>query len=352
MWRAHSALGPAEDVIRQRRTLYAVAIELLEDVRRDEALAAAAEPDILDNPVVRGHLGQVLAGRGRFDLRSCRPRSDLIDPALTTSVYIASSVQAAPALAGALERVAAEMTGKGNPTSLLTSADSGTFDDGLAVLHDGISLAAQATPFALVSDADRLGSASTRDYPGLVVLPVPTKAVEAAEGLIHEGAHQKFFDLAVTRDMLGPDQVECPPYAPPWADPASRDWPLEQTFAAWHAYSCLAALAEGLAEHGVALPSVGSLLPVAQQRAEILGKWLLGHGQFLGIDARILLSEISGGIPEGQVPPVVVDIASIRECADVVRPCGEKVLVAINGRPPDMFWLPAADAGDLVEAFS
>ena len=41
----------------------------------------------------------------------------------------------------------------------------------------------------------RLGSASAREFPGLVLFPEPQTALEVAEALIHEGAHQKFFDL-------------------------------------------------------------------------------------------------------------------------------------------------------------
>jgi hypothetical protein len=36
-----------------------------------------------------------------------------------------------------------------------------------------------------------------------------------AEKLVHEGAHQKLFDLAITHDLLTADFDRCPPFHPP-----------------------------------------------------------------------------------------------------------------------------------------
>ena len=87
-----------------------------------------------------------------------------------------------------------------------------------AVVHtltSGIELAVSVAPelaldllphvalFAVVDSecSGQLGSASLREFPGLILLPEPRSSVEVAEALIHEGAHQKFFDLAMTRSV-------------------------------------------------------------------------------------------------------------------------------------------------------
>jgi hypothetical protein len=49
--------------------------------------------------------------------------------------------------------------------------------------------------------------------------------IEVAEVLVHECMHEKFFDLAIT-----PESVE--------TSRRRARWPPDQTFTAWHAYSC------------------------------------------------------------------------------------------------------------------
>jgi hypothetical protein len=354
--RAHSALGTTQGVITQRRTLYSAAIEL---VTGD----SHTSDDILDNPVVRSHIGQVLAGRERLEPSRCRPTVELVDPAVQAGIPVASSSEAGDALAAALARVAAGMTGGDDRPTLVTPGNSKDFGHALSIVRDGIALASLVAPLladdllphvgliAIVKHADRLGSASTRDFPGLVVLPVPERAVEAAEGLIHEGAHQKFFDMAVTMELLGPEQAECPPFFPPWAEPGALGWPLEQTFAAWHAYSCLTAFEEGLRRYPDVSLVPHSLLPFARQRAELIGTWLLDHSAFLGADARVLLAELSGHTPAEGYKSNALDLTDVWESADVVRHCGDKVLVGVRGDPPAMFWFAAEDLPTRLEAF-
>jgi hypothetical protein len=51
-------------------------------------------------------------------------------------------------------------------------------------------------------------SASSRFFPGLILIDRPENPFNVAEALIHEGAPQKFFDLVITHDFLGADIAE------------------------------------------------------------------------------------------------------------------------------------------------
>lgn len=341
--RAHGRFGSAGEVVAQRRAVYRLAVELLGPADpTDSEIDTEIDADRLDNPVSRGHLGEVLSGRAAFSPGELRPLTDLTGP-VAGPVRVVQRGE--DALAPALARVSTELrrhrAGE-DPPALLTAGGVG-FAQARRVLLDGVEVALRGVPelaadllphvaaFAMVrDDSGRLGSASAREFPGLVVLPAPSVAAEAAEAFLHEGAHQKFFDLAITRAVFGANQFDAPPMPPSWAGGA--EWPLEQTFAAWHAYRCLTAFAE------VSDPPPGaSLLPVAAERAEELGDWLRAHGEYLGPDGHRLLDAVDGRAPDAPPPSGAGSPPPSDPAARTLR-FDRRTLIAWPGHPVEFAW--------------
>ena len=363
--RAHEVFGARGDLISQRRAVFAVAVELLSD-------GAVPEPgtDVLDNPLVRGAISEVLSGVAEFRVDCLRPIGQLVAPGFSTvlghsEVRLASSPAARTALEGPLSRVADELCRHGDSSwlpTILTGDDVGTAE-AWATLVDGVRLAQCVAPsltgdllphvvlFAVVrSDtSDRLGSASAREYPGLILLPEPTSSLEVAEALIHEGAHQKFFDLALSNTLLPPPSQSAPRFVPSWAAPGAPHWPLEQAFAACHAYVCLSVLADAARseiEAGLAIHP-HSLLPHAARRAAEIGVWLLGQEEWVHGQGRHLVQLLLGRQPgdESSVPTASqTELVSLTG-TEVIRRCGAQTLVAHRGNPVEFYWLGAAGPG-------
>jgi hypothetical protein len=350
--------GTASEIVEQRRAVYQAPIELL-----SADPSAAMDVDILDHPVTRGHLAEVISGTAEYDHTALRLLSEVADEVTTAGghvVRVAASRDASDVLAPALRRVAGELGRHGLDAAapeVLSSTDSG-FGAGRDRLLAGIDLAVRVTPalaldllphvalFALLRPdrVDRLGSASAREYPGLVLLPEPDSALEAAEAFVHEGAHQKFFDLAITRSVFGADQYSAPGFCPTWAPEPHMAWPLEQTFAAFHAYRCLATFMYALRDGSAATPGSGSLLPVAGDRAAEIGDWLLGHTAFLGPDGvRLVTGLIDGRQAEGDDDSIRTALPAPGNESEVnrdfVRYVGGRTLVARRGRPMQLLWL-------------
>jgi hypothetical protein len=362
--RAHERLGGADEIIAQRRVLYATAVELYArpDEQRDFAV------DVLDNPLSRGHLGEVLGGQSRYSITELRPVTELIAPGFDTEVgghpvRLASAPPARSVLRDVVRRVTAELQRYGDENGgpeLLTTDRRAALATAYGHLCDGVRLAARIAPalaldllrhvflFAVVADGSgRLGSASAREFPGLVLFPEPRSALEVAEALIHEGAHQKFFDLAMTRSIFGPRSSLAPPFVPSWASPEAPAWPLEQTFAAWHAYRCLGVFAgyiQGLADDVNVHDD--SLLPKATDRARELGDWLRQRGAFLGADAHELIGALDGSRPSDRADGDGIGLAAVQRLADetgaIVRPAGSRTLIATRSTPPDLYWVRQA----------
>lgn len=360
---AHAALGSAGQVLARRRTLYTAAVELAFGA----STAHAATDRVVDNPAVRAHLGAVLGGTAIADPAVLQPLDVLVGAGGEVvvgpyPVRIASTAAAADTLAPALALVRSELrrhdrsAGAGN---LLTGHDVAFAATALTV-HRGVELALRAAPelvadllphvalLAVVEadDGGRLGSASVREYPGLVVIPRPGRAVEVAEAILHEGAHQKLFDLATTGPLLAPASSSAPALRPSWTAASAPRWPFEQCVAAFHAYCALAAAAPGFASNGVGLPE-HSLLPVASARAEQLGCWLDGHRGDLGRDGRELLDRLTGRAcpPLGPGDPGLDEPTVAEACDAVVRRCGEWDLVLSRRVPTDIWWVPRPRAG-------
>ncbi|MFS8102367.1 hypothetical protein LFM09_35100 [Lentzea alba] len=249
----------------------------------------------------------------------------------------------------------------------LTAADGERFEAVASIVAEGVRLLRRLVPkmaddllvhvsMLAVLKAETSGgvvSASSRYVPGIVLIDEPATPIEVAEALVHEGAHEKFFDLAITREFLDvhAEDVEC--FETSWSH---ARWPLEQTFAAWHAYSCLAqffisARTEGLGPI--------SLLPKARERADEIGDWLLAHENDLRADARWLLHGLAG-IPTDEAGGQS-DLDRLAQSVELndddylhVLP-GVRFRVAETGRmvgarvvqPPEIFWLDT-DASWLV----
>jgi hypothetical protein len=359
---AHERLGTPGEILRQRRVLYTAAVELCAE--GDDAVNLT--DDVLDNPAVRWHLGAVLGGRMRYSPDHLRPLAEVVAAGFAAEVEghpvrLASAPSARVDLAGALCRVSDELERHGDENlglTLLTAGGPGDLVRTYDLLVEGVRLAARVAPelaldllphvglFAVIDahDSVRLGSASAREYPGLILIPSPRTALEVAEALIHEGAHQKFFDFGMTRTILGAQSPRAPRFRPSWAPSGAHPWPLEQSIAAWHAYSCLAAFAIGLADSGENDPvHADSLLPKSPARAAEIGQWLRRQGAFLGPDAHDLIAALEGDPPHDPWASEESDkdLMAIDDGKILVRPCGSRTLVARRGSPPQLYWVNA-----------
>lgn len=361
---AHALFGLPAEVIEQRRTLYRTLLEMLSG----EEPRPGADEYILDNPAVRGHLGVVHAGDEPFTPSKCCPVSELVAEGCTTTVEgcvvrLASTPSAQEALAGAVLQISGELQryGADVPESALVTttgqpAALSLFDR----LVDGIELAVRMAPvlaldllphvslFAVLTRdvSGRLGSASAREFPGLILLPEPETSLEVAEALIHEGAHQKFFDLATTRALFGARPYPAPTFSPSWAQPGAPGWPVEQTFTAWHAYCCLSVFHDSL---GNLDTHSDSLLPRAGERYPEIGDWLLAHGECLGQDGHALLGAVTGRRPGRNSIDVPVDLgrlsADIADGSLLRREVGERTLVARQAGRAELFWIRSEALG-------
>ncbi|HEU0087249.1 MAG TPA: HEXXH motif-containing putative peptide modification protein [Pseudonocardiaceae bacterium] len=372
----HASIAAPSVLQRERQALYQLAAELLEPGN-----VQALDPDVIDSPMARHHIGEALAGRASFTrsqlvgisaVATDEPSRD--EPSGAEGLRVAARPEANTLLAGALDMVAAELdrqrAASGQP-ELLTEADGARFTFAQRLLHEGLALARSVSPeliedllahVALIGVVDtqrtgRLGSASPRTFPGLILLGSSRSSIEVAEALIHEGAHQKLFDLAITHDLLNDTSDRCAPFHPPWAE-KKRRWPLEQTLAACHAYACLAKFAQDIS---MTLEAVGvdadSLLPVASARSEIIGDWLQDKSDYLGTDAHALLVGLLGRPMRtrcsAQNPANTLATDFIIDPGLQLRRCGSpnRVLVGRPSRPPQLYWV-SEDAAALLEFLS
>jgi hypothetical protein len=356
--RVHAEIGRADEIIDQRRTLYSTVLEMVTGDHTDPDM----DIDLLDSPAVRGNLGEVLSGQGTHRPEACVPLDGLAVPHFTDTVdgfpiRLASTTAVEAALSGSLTRVAAALASHGSESGLafLADPDDPATKAAFSRILEGVRLAVQVAPdlaldilphvslFAVLATrgSSRLGSASAREYPGVILIPAPESAIEVAEALIHEGAHQKFFDIATTRALFGSAPAEHW-FIPSWATGGVPGWPIEQAFAAWHAYTCLAAFAAALPSNHE-LPAF-SLLPHAECRAAEIGDWLLGNGPALGRDGHSLLANALGRSPLGGCHDTEVAVSDLGFEPDspewTYRSQGERILLARRGIPPELYWIP------------
>lgn len=347
----HAVLAPADVLLAERRALYQLAAELF--VPGQEKLADAR----LDNPLFRFRVGEALAGRAAFD-----PTVDDDLDGIVTDLWsgparlrVATGSNAGELLRDALRIIQSHSLSHSSPPRPLTETDGESFQRALATVAAGLAKAREVSPrltddllphiglLAVLDPATSGGliSASSRFFPGLILIDRPENPFDVAEALIHEGAHQKYFDLAITHDFLGADIAEDRRFRPSWS---GADWPLDQAIAAFHAYACLAQFAEDVATAGEnGSPGPNSLLPSAREREAEIGGWLLDVEGALEADARWLLrsflQEDADPLgPEGATAPegryALDPLLRVARMASTGR-----ILLARPGSPPELHWL-------------
>ncbi|NIH86052.1 aKG-HExxH-type peptide beta-hydroxylase [Amycolatopsis granulosa] len=352
----HAALAPAGAVIEERRALYRLGLELL---------APGHEPvpvTQLDNPLFRFRIGEALAGRMPFD-----PRIDDDLGARTTELpagpfTIRVVTGTDDRLAGAMRVIQTQSLPGRRPPQPLTGDD-----EALATVAAGLRKVREVSP-ALADDllahvgllvvldpatSGGLISASSRLFPGLILIDRPSSAYAVAEAVVHEGAHVKLFDLAITRNFLGADVAAGREFRPSWSVAV---WPVEQVMAAFHAYTCLAQFADDVARRGE-MGELGpdSLLTRARERATEIGRWLLGEQDALESDARWLLHTLLGDGGEPEPPsPVTRSICDGHYTLDPMVRLARiestgRVLAGRPGTPPELHWLDGEAAELVVE---
>ncbi|MFD4674480.1 HEXXH motif-containing putative peptide modification protein [Lentzea sp. NPDC058450] len=350
----HAQLAPADVLVDERRALYRLAVDLF-------APGTELSDNLLDHPITRYEIGRALSGHGDLDPGQLREVSAM--GVRDLGLLVASDPAAADQLEAPLRIVAPD----GAKPEPLTEADGARFEAAAGIVADGVALLRKLAP-AMASDllahvsmlavlrsetSGGVVSASSRYVPGIVLIDEPTTPMEVAEALVHEGAHEKFFDFAITREFLDVHAEDAEYFENSWSH---ARWPLEQTFAAWHAYSCLAQFAvvaegERLGPH--------SLLPKARERATEIGEWLLAHEFVLLPHARWLLHAFSGdaAVP-GPEDSAVDGVRTVPEgsCFEVrsgvahrVAGTGRVVAGRLAGRP-EIYWLDA-DPGWLMRQF-
>lgn len=347
----HAAFAPAAGVLAERHALYRMVHGLLAPSAEELSLAA------VDSPLVRHRLGEAVAERANFEPADVAEALDLVDASTELSagpsrLLLATEPAAHKPLTRALGVVYRQAGLDGPALGLLTEPA-----DFAEVVEAGLRLAREVSPaladdllahvaqVAVLDPGNRTGlvSASSRLFPGLVIIDKPTSPLEVAEALMHEGAHQKFFDLAFTRDFLGAEDDHGAWFQPSWS---GASWPVEQVVAAFHAYTCMAQFDESAHAAGVSLPyGPGSLLPFARSRSAEIGAWLLAEQGRLGVDARWLVLALSGEDGPPAALPTVDEVAAggsfVREPGLCVREVVEtgRVLVGRPGPPIDLQWL-------------
>ncbi|MGH3608897.1 MAG: aKG-HExxH-type peptide beta-hydroxylase, partial [Pseudonocardiaceae bacterium] len=207
----HAAIATPSVLQRERRALYQLAAELLE-----HGDPPVLDLDVIDSPLARHRIGDALAGHANFVSSMLVGINALAaSSSAAHDLRVVSRPEANTLLAAALRAVGAELEPAFCRPALLTEADGERFTSALAMLSNGVALARSVSELiddllahiALVGVLDpefagRLVSASPRAYPGLVLLKTPRSSIAVAEALVHEGAHQKLFDLAITHDLL------------------------------------------------------------------------------------------------------------------------------------------------------
>jgi hypothetical protein len=352
----HAAFGTAAALVEDRRAVYAAVVELV-DGRTD----GGVPPDLLDSPPARAHLGTVIGAVARYRPDALVRLSELIGGAAefvsaTARTFVVADPSARGPLDSAIVHIARELGrhGTGADGIQLMLADDPAFAEASSKVVEGVRIAVKVCPelaedllphvalFAIIrhGGTEYLGSASVRGFPGLVVVPRPSSAVEIAEALVHEGAHQKFFDLGITRSLLAADIHRAPSYSASWSGSAAPRWPLEQCAAAFHAYTCLATFYESVRESDLKdrLHDF-SLLPSAEARAAELGEWLSGHEHFFGPDGRRFLAALAGRRPDLAPARSTAQELPASDAPTVRRQCGERALIARMDDHIALYWV-------------
>jgi hypothetical protein len=354
----HADLGTAAALVDRRRAVYSAVVELVSG-----CVASDITPDLLDSPAARSHLGEVIVDVGRYRPEALIPLSRLTAGAPefvsgTARTAVVSNPDARAPLDPAVQYIESELGRHGADAAairLMLDDDPG-FPDAARTVLEGLEIAVKLCPeladdllphvalFAVIwnGGTEQLGSASVREYPGLVIVPQPTSPLEVAEALVHEGAHQKFFDLGTTCSVVGDDFHTAPSFTSSWAAPSAPDWPLEQCAAAIYAYTCLAAF-NGCVEESAFAGRLHefSLLPPAATRATEPGEWVLANQRFFGPDGCVLTTALAGRSRLSAVAGEPTDVIVDRDVPTTIRRCGARKLIAQMSESIELYWVPS-----------
>lgn len=317
---AHAALSSTATLLSARRAVYQLAAEGLGLLDGPPA-AGSDVPPAVDNPLFRNAVHMGLTSVGASEDRQGRlhrwPLGGWFLEFGTRRIPVLSAHDADTLLTDVLSALTSD------PVSFLTEGDGSRFDAAFATLQQGVALAGAASPaiaadvlahVSLVAVLRRddpvvpVVSASLREFPGMLVLVEPRHAHEAAEAVMHEAAHSRFFDMAIVHDLLPPDCDVLEHWEPSWR-PGVR-WPVEQVVAALHAYSVLSEFADDLRSSGRNVPPwENTLLPHAAERAREIGDWVDGRLAMLGRDASAFVNGLRG-------QPAARDLRPTKPAAD------------------------------------
>jgi len=347
----HAAIAPAAVLVDERRTLYRLATDLF-------APGTELSDSLADHPIVRYEIGRALAGHGGLDLARLHKAAAM--RVRDAGVALAADPRAADLLEAPLRIIAPP----GVSPQPLTEADGERFEAAFEIVREGVRLLRRLVPATaddLLAHVSMLAvlkretsggvvSASSRYVPGIVLIDEPALPIDVAEALVHEGAHEKFFDLAITREFLDARAEDAEVFETSWSH---ARWPLEQTFAAWHAYTCLAQFFVSCDAEPL---GADSLLPKARERAHEIGEWLLAHEADLRADARWLLHGLMG--ERAEMEPQIETASLIAEIGDAERfqlrtdvrhrrASTGRVVVGRGADLTEVFWL-GADSSWLV----
>jgi hypothetical protein len=350
----HAVFGTADALVVRRRAVYSAILELVSGRREDDITV-----DLLDSPIVRAHLGEVVIDVRRYRPEALVPLSRLTSdaPSFTSTaarIAVASDVQARVPLEPVVRRIESELSrnGAGATDIQLMLNDDPSFHGAARTVIDGLGLVVNLCPelaedlmphvalFTIMgtAGAEQLGSASVREYPGVIIVPHPASAIEVAEALVHEGAHQKFFDLGVSCSVFGEDFYAAPLFKSSWAPRTAPGWPLEQCVAAFHAYTCMATFFQSAGGSRIAGLTDFSLLPHAESRALELASWLLAKKQFLGPDGRAFVEALAATTKLARVDGCNKFIVA-ESARTVVRRCHGWTLTAQMNGSIDLYWV-------------
>jgi hypothetical protein len=336
---AHARVGSPAQLVSDRRALYRLAVSLM-DASGGESLP----DDVLDDPALRFAVGEVLAGRmpaGQLCLPPHRPYA-------ASDQLIAGDAARVADLEPALAAVAQEC---GTKPALIVEGDL-HFGRAVEEVRAGLGAACALVPDLFLDlvghvaaigilDPGRSGavvSASSRSMPGVVLLRAGSP-LDVAESFIHEAAHQRLFDMALTCDMLRADADGLEAFRPSWRH---TDWPREQALAAFHTYACLAQLWRAVPADPAPVLAPHSVLPDAASRAREIGEWLFARLDLLGSDAcRLVGALLERPLPLApELRPVPLSGGTYRAGQFRVVPTGGgRCLVGVAGAVPQLFWL-------------
>lgn len=372
--RAHRSLGSPDELVAQRRALYRLAAELLSLEGLLVHDTSSLPEDSFDDPIIRLSIGLNMARAHQhtsgaqpiFDLPEPLAHDDVLlaEPSRLPKIRLIATPRGAAHVSPTLRILERHMSLQGQPAQGLHLIEDwrsprsqeilATVLEGLQLLDDlveplAFDLLSNSFLVAVIPQTQRAPmSASLREAPGIIFIREPRVSLDAAEALLHEAAHQRFFDYVLLREMIIGDTSSR--WQPPWRPPGT-EWNLERMMAAAHTYACLTHLKNRLGRtRPDSKPSGGSLLDEARDRVGILLDAILSRVNETGSDAAQFFALLSGSDISVEPP---YEASATRRWGELrggvfrsapglhirTQPGWSRSLVGRRGRPPELFWL-------------